>query len=281
MNRMRLVLFLATPVVVAACSEDQGPFTAPTVPLAYTRFVNAVPDTFATDWRFIDQLENSPVAILNAFRGVTPYQATAPGARHLRIFTNPGGSFPDINVVSQVLIDTTITLTAGTYYTLVHVGFTRTGAGSADRLMVVEDKIADPAANIAIKAVHAGSGLANVDLFAADEAATAPLPSTPLFAGVTFGAVTNYTTRAPGAFALRMTSTGQTAPVVAAVNLPRGDAGNPAANADPIGGSTLAGSVITAFVFPRSVAGSPAPQTAAFQVPTITYVIDKNPPRPR
>jgi hypothetical protein len=279
MKRTRFALLLAMPFLVAACEDDAGPFVAPTVPLAYTRFVNAVPDTFATDWRFIDQLENSPVAILNPFRGFTPYQATAPGARRLRVFTNPGGTFPDINVVSQILVDTTINLTAGTYYTLVHVGFTRAGQSPADRLMVIEDKIADPGSNIAIKAVHLGSGLANVDLFAADTLASVPLPSSPLFAGLTFGTVSNYSTRAPGGFALRMTSSGQTTPLLSAVSLPRGDAGNPAANADPIGGSLQAGSVITAFVLPRSVSGSPAPQTAAFQSPTILYIIDKNPPR--
>jgi hypothetical protein len=280
MKRAHAVLLLAISASLVACDENNGPFTAPNTPVAYTRFVNAVPDTFATDWRFIDQLELSPVGLQVAFRSFTPYQQTAPGSRHIRIFPNPGGTFPAINVVSQVLIDTTVTLTAGSYYTFVHVGFTRAGQSPADRLMVIEDKIADPAANIAVKAVHVGSGMSNVDLFAADEAATAPLPSSPLFSAVGFGSVTNYSTRAPGAFALRMTTSGQTTPVMASVNVPRGDAGNPAANADPIGGSTLAGSVISAFVFPRSVAGSVAPQTAAFQAPSIVYIIDRNPPRP-
>src|SRR5262245_33535093 len=115
MKRTRVVLLLAAPVLLTACDEDNGPFLAPQRPLAFTRFINAVPDTFATDWRFIDQLEYSPVGLLVAFRGFTPYQGTAPGARHIRVFTNPGGSFPDIKAVSQILVDTTITLTAGSY----------------------------------------------------------------------------------------------------------------------------------------------------------------------
>ena len=48
---------------------------------------------------------------------------------------------------------------------------------------------------------------------------------------------------------------------------------------DATPGSTVAGTALTAVVFPRSVAGSKAPQTAAFQVPAITFMWDKRPPR--
>ena len=40
----------------------------------------------------LDILEYSPFAIQLAYRGATPYQGTAPGARHLKVFTNPGGT---------------------------------------------------------------------------------------------------------------------------------------------------------------------------------------------
>ena len=39
------------------CGSDTKAILQPTVPLAYTRFVDAVPDSGAMDWRFVDVLE--------------------------------------------------------------------------------------------------------------------------------------------------------------------------------------------------------------------------------
>ena len=64
----------------------------------------------------------------------------------------------------------------------------------------------------------------------------------------------------------------------AGVVLPAGDPGS--ATAQPIAGSRVARSVLTALLVPRSVAGSTAPQTAAFTTPTILYLVDRRPPRP-
>jgi len=261
-------------VLVAACDDGGSDVSvAPKVPLAYTRFVNAVPDTQPTDWRFIDQLDNSPTSIGLAFRGFSPYQATAPGARKLRIF--PADT--NVAVVQQMLIDTTITLTAGTYYTLVHLGNAR---GNADRLLVIQDDIPNTqTTNIAVRAVHLGTGLTNLDVFLSDTASSLPLPGSPQFANLAYAAGSPYSTRAIGAFRLRVTNTGQTT-VVANAIAPPGAAAVPGENLTAIGGSTMGGSVITAFTFPRSVAGSRAPQTAAFTNPAVVYLIDRNPPRP-
>ena len=268
-----IALALIGAILLAGCNDGGSDvILAPKVPLAYTRFVNAVPDTQPTDWRFIDQLENSPTAIGLQFRGFTPYQATAPGARKLRVF--PADT--NINVVQQMLIDTTITLQADTYYTLVHLGNAR---GNADRLLVIQDEIPNvQTTNIAVRAIHLGTGLSNLDIFLSDTASSLPLPGSPQFSNLAYAVPSAYSTRSPGAFRLRATSTGQTTVLANAV-APAGAAAVPRDNLTAIGGSTMGGSAITAMTFPRSVAGSKAPQTAAFTNPAIIYIIDRNPPR--
>jgi hypothetical protein len=66
--------------------------------------------------------------------------------------------------------------------------------------------------------------------------------------------------------------------VVANAIAPPGEAAVPVDNLTAIGGSNMGGSAITAFAFPKSVAGSKAPQTAAFNSPAIVYPIDRHPP---
>lgn len=273
MRFLRIGLAVAAAAVAAGCDKETGPFFAPEVPLAYVRYVNAVPDTFALDFRLIDQIEYSPTAILLGFRGITPYQGAAPGTRPLRVFTNPGGTYPDINVVTQVMADESITLTAGTYYTIVMAGFARAGQTPALDLMVIEDQIpTDAGTNVAVRAVHLGSGLANVDVFAAS-ASGDPLPAAPTFTNLGFGSLSTYTSFAPGTKHFRVTNTGTTT-VVASAAAPNGAAGDPDNFLTTIGGVQQAGSAITAFFFPRSVAGSPASNVTA---PSIVYVVDRHP----
>lgn len=272
MRVLRIGLALAVAMTAVACDKDTGPFFPDHPPLAYTRFVNAVPDTFNLDYRFIDQLEYSPTAILLGFREFTPYQGTEAGARQLRVFTNPGGDVPDINIVSQILVDETINLTAGTYYTIAVVGFARGGA-PALQLMVMEDPIpADAGGNIAIRTVHFGAGMGPVDVYStADEGD--PLPGTPTFSSVSFGSASAYVTRAPGALAFQVTDAGAAA-VVAASNAPNGVPGDPDNLLTTIGGVQQPGSAITAFVF-----GASSPNTVGeeFTTPGIVYVVDRHP----
>ncbi|MBI2797291.1 MAG: DUF4397 domain-containing protein [Gemmatimonadetes bacterium] len=62
-----------------------------------------------------------------------------------------------------------------------------------------------------------------------------------------------------------------------------GLAGNTTSNGT--GGAQVAGSIMTALVYPRSVAGSAAPQSAAsgpvpaFTAPSVFVIVDRNPPR--
>jgi len=268
-----VLLAIATVVgVVTACDKaGTDPELAPKVPLAYVRFVNGVPDTLATDWRFIDQIEYSPVVFRMAFRSFSPYQGAQAGNRHLRIFPDTN----DINVTSQYFIDTTLTLAADTYYTIVHLGNTRPGVLPADQIVLLVDSIpAVDGDSFAIRAVHLGIGLNNQDVYASPTAGA--LPAAPLFSNVAYGVRSVYSTQAIGAMVFRTTNTG-TVTVNATATAPTGSIAKPDSNLTAIGGSTIKGSVLSAFYFPRSVAGSPAPQTAAFLAPAIVYLTDKHP----
>ena len=277
MSPTRNALMILAALGVAACTGDGGPFLAPVVPLAYTRFISAVPDTFATDWRFVDAIANSPTAILQPFRGFTPYQATTPGTRQLRIFPNPGGTFVPIDVVTQVMIDTLLTFAEGKYYTIIHIGLSRTGGTPSDRVIVLEDAIPENiGTQIAVRTVNLGVGLGSLDVYAAPST-TAPLPSSAAFANLAYGAQSAYAMMAPGTLALRVTAAGTNTPVLANIAAPAGAVADPANLLTTIGGAAQPGSAFTAFIFPRSVAGTAAPQGTAFQSSAIVYIVDKNP----
>ena len=269
MNRNPLLLG-AIALVAGACKDDTGPVLAPTPPIAYVRYVHAVPDTGALDWRPIDALENSPPALGLTFRGFTPYQAMGAGNRRIRIFPTS----TDITITSQIVIDTTITFTANTYYTLIHTGFARAGQTPADRIVVVQDAI--PTANttqVAVRLVHQGVGVAAVDAVGVDGAgATATIG-----AGVNYAATSTYAMRPPGAFSVRVTASGTTTPVLATATAPAGAAADVTNNLTAVGGATIAGSALSAIVFGRSIAGSAAPQAVAVQIPAVVYVVDRHP----
>ena len=102
---MRLSRFAILGVAVTAmvgCSEpSDGPTTPNTPPLAFVRYINAVPDTLNTTVRFIDQVEYSPISFANVpFRGQGQgsYQPTAAGARKFRVFTADAVNFTSILV---------------------------------------------------------------------------------------------------------------------------------------------------------------------------------------
>jgi hypothetical protein len=267
----KAVLPLGIVALAAACSEDAGPFLAPEESIAYVRYVHAVPDTGATDWRPIDALANSPPAFGLNYRGFTPYQAMGSGARRIRIFTTS----TNINITSVPIVDTTITFNADTYYTLLWTGFARAGQLPADRLVLMQDNIPDvPTGQVSLRVVNVGLDLASVDVFST-ATTTAPLPASPLLSVAT-GAASNYQSQTPGPMALQLTATGTRSPILAQVLAPAGQAADPAQNLTAIGGSTIGGSAFTAFVFGRSIAGSTA---ASFTTPGIVYIIDRHPPR--
>src|SRR5439155_244251 len=74
--------------------------------------------------------------------------------------------------------------------TFIHMGFARTGSTPARQVRLFTDKAADPAGtNIGFRAIHAGAGMANLDVnLIRHRADTLTLPATPLIANLTYGA---------------------------------------------------------------------------------------------
>lgn len=276
MRLMRIAALLAGVAALSACDESgTDAITATHPPLAYTRFINAVADTGPTDWRFIDQLEYSPTMMGMAFRSFSPYQGTAAGARTLRVFPTS----TNINVTSNHIIEAPMTLEAGKYYTIIHVGYADAGRTPADQIIVMEDPHPATVANtnFATRVVNLGIGLGSIDAYTVATATTAITGLTPTFAGVAYGAASAYnSTMALGGTAFRVTDAG-TQTIRASALAPAGSAADLTNGLTAIAGTGIGGSVFTGYYFPRSVAGTSAPQTAAFQAPAVVYLYDRHP----
>lgn len=276
MRSIRVAL-LAAASLLAACTEASNDPVTPTVPpLAYVRYINAVPDTLNTTVRFIDQVTYSPMTFVNVpFRGLGQgnYQPTQAGARKFRVFTADVANYSAAGNTVQ-LVDTTITFEAGKYYTLLHSGFARAGASPRQRIVVLNDAFPTlSGANIALRAIHQAFGVGPVDLYTLPSATSALSAGTRIAANFAEQAVSPYVTAPAAALAAAVAAPGGTTALVAA-NAPAGTAGTTAA--DPIGGAAQGGSVITAIAFPASPANSAG---ARFAAPGIVYFIDKHPPR--
>jgi hypothetical protein len=258
------VLGLVALLGLTACEDDPGATLAPRPPIAYVRYVHIVPDTSALDWRPVDAVENSPWAYAMTFRANTAYQAMGSGARRLRIFPTS----TDINITSQIVVDTSITFTPNTYYTVVHVGYARPGQAPADRLWVIEDQppATIGASQIALRVIHAGIGLGAVDIGSAGSTAG---PFNALFPNVAYGTASAYQLVSTGARALVATAPGASTVVAAASTVPAGSAA--ASGQTATAGTSIGGSAITAIVVPRSVANS------SFTSPAIIYLLDNRP----
>lgn len=274
MRVSRLGLVMVGALLATACNKDDGPFFAPQVPLAYTRFINAIPDTVPVDFRFIDLLEYSPFALQLPYRQFTPYQGTAPGARHLRVFTNWGGDSVYLRHTTVQLADETPTFEAGKYYTIVATGFSRAGSTPALKVQVYEDPIPDAGGNVAFRVVNLAAGMASVDV-GVTAASGDPVPA-PTFSNVPYLGASAYVTRATGDAWFRVQESGSASEIVAGNGrrAPPGVAGDPLNNSTTVGGSGQAGSVVTAYLFPPSVAGSRAPSVTT---PTLVFIVDKHP----
>lgn len=275
MRVSRIGLALVGALMAVGCDKDDGPFFAPQVPLAYTRFINAIPDTGSVDFRFVDLVEYSPFAVQLAYRGFTPYQGTAPGARHLKIFTNPGGSATTIPAVTGVVLDETPTFEANKYYTIVAVGYSRTGGTPSVKLQVYEDVIPDAGSQVAFRVVNLATGLSSLNV-SVTTASSDAIPGTPTVTNLAYLSASAYQVRATGNAWFRVQETTAATEIVSGNGrqAPVGIAGNPLNNLTTVGGSGQAGSVVTAWVFPRSVSGSKAPNVTA---PSIIFTVDKHP----
>jgi len=256
---------------VGCATDDGGPTTTTVPPVAFVRYINALPDTMNTTVRWVDYLEFTPQTFVNvAYRGVGQglYQGLKAGSRHFKVFNADVVNFTTAGNTA-VLADVTRSFEANKYYTILFTGYAR---GGGAKIVVFEDVIPTPGSNIAVRVLNANTGLGSIDAYNVATTTTA-IAGSPTFAAVAEQKYSSYVTIAPAAFAIRTAAAGSTT-ALASTAAPVGTAGTTAA--DPIGGATVAGSVITAVVFPASVVGSLAAPAAA---PSVVYVVDKPPPR--
>lgn len=292
MSKFKITLMLASVAVLAACRGDGGTaILAAHGPVAYVRFVNAIPDSGAQDWRFVDLIEESPNVLNMPFRGIFPgasYQAATSGTRHLRVFqsafdqgfNDPNQASPSL--VSTVFLDSAFTLTQGQHYTIMAVGNLR--APRTAKFVILNDNYSDPGTSVAVRGVNAGVA-GSIDIYGSATGGTSTLPATPLMAGLALYAASPWVTTTPSALAVRVNPSGSTAlPAMIDVTAPPGVAADRSLNLTAIGGSTIAGSAFTAFLFPAAVPNSRAALVVAGTCPTkcttpgAVFAVDKYPP---
>lgn len=278
--------------VVSACSSPEQVTTSAAIPTAGVRFINAVPDTGGSggvDFRFVDFVENNAHYAIN-FRnniqstgGQQPsplqveYKATQAGSRHFRIFLDD--TLPA--VAQTVLKDSTITIEANHNYTVLFWGNARGGATPL-KLTIIDETFDPGAGQVGLRVINTTGSAIDVRQYVATGAPGASAD----WANLPAMTVSSYIKVTPAQIKFNVQPAGGGATLFADALAITGQAIGTTANGctvgvdcDAIPGTTAAGSAVTAIVFPRSVAGSKAPQTAAFQVPAIAFVWDKRPPR--
>ena len=272
------IVALSTLALSVACRRDTT-FTEPIPPNAAIHWVEAVPDTMSEDMRVIDIVSNAGL-YQASFRGAnTLYQGIQAGSRHIRIFNHS----TDPVIAQQVLVDTTIAFAASDSITFIHMGFARTGSLPARQVRLFPDKAPDPGSgNVGFRVIHAGAGLGNLDIFLIRRPQDTLALGTPVATNVAYAGASSYTPVAAdtGAQAMRVivTATGTTTPILVNVLLPTGVVADTITRTNPVPGARIVGSVMTAVIVPRSVAGSQAPQ--AFTTPSALVLVDRRPPNP-
>lgn len=277
MRRIFRLSVLATALIASAACRPETIIETEDIPTAGIRFVNAVPDTFGLDFRPVDIVENTHFFSVN-FRSTTLlyYKNARAGQRQFKIFlANPDLNAPAAQqqaIASTVVDEVNVTLEAGKNYTVIIWGYMRPGSTPAKRVTVIEDNPADPGSQIALRIVNAAGDLGPVD--GRFYPATGTAPASPNWASVAALTASAYVTTAPGAIRSNVRLAGGSTALFTDPTLPAGIAATIDIDAAP--GSTLAGTAMTGFVFPRSVAGSRA---ASFTTPGMFWVWDRRPPR--
>lgn len=271
------VLFLAAGLV-NACRPEQVIETED-IPTAGVRFINAVPDTGAMDFRPVDRPENTTFYNVG-YRGTALlfYKNATAGNRHFRIFQSPNASLSaeeQIAMAQVVFADTTFNIEEGKRYTFIMWGFARTGSTPRMRLEIITDDPADPGNQVALRVINAAAGRGAIDVTQYD--------STGAPGGTTWSAVPElnasaYVLADTGAKKFNVKPAGGGASLLAAD--PNALGGTYAQGTVIIGtpntcppkdpllcdleaqpGTRVAGSAVSGILFRGSVVGSTAPQT--------------------
>jgi uncharacterized protein DUF4397 len=256
--------WLAYPCVLClalvACGRD-ATFTEPMQPLASVTFVNAVPDTNKLAFRVVDIASNAGLYAA-PFRGVSTFPVgIEAGARRIKVFFDT----TDVVLAKTVMLDTTFSFAQGEHYSFLLAGFARTGQTPALRAMITADGVlpTPPPGKFAIRVVNLAPSFAGAVGALADTTVHADalvrridaLPEgTPEAVDLGYRAASVYAVLDTGGYRIALTATGTSGPAIVQAAVPRGG-GTPA-----VAGSSVSGSILTAVIGPRSVAGSRAPQ---------------------
>ena len=278
MISLRSLAVCATVVAALGC-EKEATFTEPLPDFAAIHFVNAVPDTMQQDFRVVDIVSNAGLFDAN-FRGTNMfYQGIESGARTLRVFL----SSADPVIAQQVLQESALSLNTGSSYTYLHAGFARTGSSPARTAILIQDTPPVPSTSqIGFRIINVAAGLGPVDVWVRQRPVNATtadsLPDARTVANLAFGAASAYAVFGRDSVAADTSrivfAAAGTKTVLASIAAPAGVAGT--TTNEPIAGSRIAQSVITAVLVPRSVAGSTA---SNFTTPSVLYLVDRRPPR--
>jgi hypothetical protein len=295
---MRRILHLSMACLAAAalgaCSTpDQVNINAP-IPSAGVRFINAVPDTAGSsgmDFRFVDFVENNAQYAINFRNNLSTsgsgaalipastqieFKDTQAGSRHFRIFLDD-----TIATIAQTVIkDSTLTIEANHRYTVLLWGNARGGANPMK--LTVIDETYDPGAQVGLRVINTSSSAIDVREYSS----TGTLPASPTFSAVPGMTISGYVNAAPDTMRFNVQPAGGGAALFTDVRALVGTKIGTSANGCIVGtdcdatpGTMAAGSAVTAIIFPRSVAGTRAPQSSAFLVPAISFMWDKRPTR--
>ncbi len=268
--------------VLTGCDKEVSANQTVLQESALIRYVNAVPDTSALDFRFVDGgIEGSPQYANVPFRTFTAYQRVRAGTRQIKIFTNPAAYANDISVAVQQHLDTTFTFEPNARYTIISYGFARATSTPRHRLVIIRDELPGnlTATQVGARTIHAAPGAGNVDLYIRTSETPAAISGAPAVANVAPLGATPYlalTTRPVGALLYRwdITAPGSTVAIPLSTNtgLP-GVVGT--AQQNPLAGFQVGRTAVTVVILPGSVVGSRAPQTAAFLSAAALFMPDK------
>jgi hypothetical protein len=287
---IKLALTCLAAGAVGACEVDTVIETE-AIPTAGVRFINAVPDTGAMDFRFIDMVENTShwntgyrnnpsTTALETNSLQVQYKNARAGSRTYKIFMT--GITPAIASDEVLPAATTVTLNAGSNYTVLLWGYANpTGPGRpagapAMSVQLIDENVTVPTGNVALRVINASTNAVTASFYTNPAAATSGTTVTTVpartaiqsnLAAMTVGTYFNLATPAtlrwtlepPGGpagqfWANQVAMIGQ-GPTVG------GAACTPPTVCDIEGspGTTQAGSAITAIVWPTAV--TPASNT--------------------
>jgi hypothetical protein len=286
--------------VVSACSSPEQVTQVPNAPSAGVRFINAVPDSGGAnglDFRFVDIVENNAqFKILFGNNPVTASGFTAStaiefkdtqilnGQRYFKIFLDDTLQSAASTVLNTPALaidpvsagvlpnDTTLSIAAGKNYTVILWGNAR-GTTPPMRLTAFEDDPADPGANVALRVINATGSPIDVREYPS----SGTVPAAPTWAAVPALSVSSFVTVPPGPFKYNVRAAGSSTSLFADGTAMPGAAATVDISSTP--GTMIAGSAVTAIIFPRTVAGSKTPQSSAFLVPQMSFMWDHRPPR--